>query len=151
MPLNVRRAVVSDAEVVAEFNRRLAEETEGKALDVTVLRAGVTKALADPNRADYFVCEEEGAVVGQLMLTREWSDWRDGWIWWIQSVYVRSDARGRGVFRRLYEHVQARAKADPEVIGLRLYVESENHAAQETYRRLGMSRTSYLVFERCPL
>jgi ribosomal protein S18 acetylase RimI-like enzyme len=151
MPLAIRRATPADAPVVVEFNRRLAEETEGVVLDLALLRAGVASALADPAKTLYFVAEDEGVVVGQLALTYEWSDWRNGWIWWIQSVYVCAEARRRGVFRALYEHVHDLARRDPGVIGLRLYVEHENHAAQETYRRLGMERTRYLVLERCPL
>jgi ribosomal protein S18 acetylase RimI-like enzyme len=151
MPLLVRRGVPADAAVVAEYNRRLAVETEGKQLDRAVLAAGVAAGLGDETKALYFLAEEDGAVAGQLMLTREWSDWRNGWIWWIQSVYIRQESRRRGVFRALYEHVLQTAKNDPEVIGLRLYVEHENHAAQETYARLGMEKTSYWVFERCPL
>lgn len=151
MPLTVRNAVPSDTAVLVEYNRRMALETEGKALDPAVLTAGVAAGLADPEKARYFVAEDQGDVVGQLMLTREWSDWRNGWIWWIQSVYVRADARRRGVFRALYAHVHAAAVADPEVIGIRLYVEHENHAAQQTYVQLGMERTSYLVLERYPL
>jgi ribosomal protein S18 acetylase RimI-like enzyme len=85
------------------------------------------------------------------MFTSEWSDWRNGWFWWIQSVYVRKEVRRRGVFRALFEHVEAAARADPEVIGLRLYVERDNRGAQETYHRLGMQRTGYEVFERYPL
>jgi ribosomal protein S18 acetylase RimI-like enzyme len=85
------------------------------------------------------------------MFTTEWSDWRNGWFWWIQSVYVRREFRRRGVFRALFEHVYEAARADPEVIGLRLYVERENHAALETYRRLGMEAAGYVVFERYPL
>jgi ribosomal protein S18 acetylase RimI-like enzyme len=151
MPLTVRRAIADDAPIVIEFNRLLALESEGKVLDLEVLAAGVAAGLADPEKALYFVAEDEGEVVGQLMLTREWSDWRNGWIWWIQSVYVRADARRGGVFRTLYAHVHAAAVADPQVIGLRLYVEHENHSAQQTYARLGMERTGYLVLERCPL
>jgi ribosomal protein S18 acetylase RimI-like enzyme len=147
----VRRATPADASVIVDFNRRLALESEGKTLDSAVLARGVAAGLADPNKALYFVAEEAGAVVGQLMLTKEWSDWRNGWIWWIQSVYVRDDWRRRGVFRLLYEHVHRLAAADPEVTGLRLYVEHENGAAQQTYLSLGMERTGYLVLERCPL
>jgi ribosomal protein S18 acetylase RimI-like enzyme len=147
----VRRATPADCSVLVEFNRRLAVETEGKQLDLDLLHRGVEAGLADPNKALYFVFEEDGEVLGQLMLTREWSDWRNGWIWWIQSVYVRHDARRRGIFRALYDHVHRAAIDDPEVIGLRLYVEQENEAAQETYHRLGMARTGYLVFERHPL
>jgi ribosomal protein S18 acetylase RimI-like enzyme len=151
MPGTVRRAAPSDAAIVAEFNRRLAEETEGLALDAAVLRAGVEAGLADADKALYFVFEEDGEVLGQVMLTREWSDWRNGWLWWIQSVYVRADARRRGVFRRLYGHVHESARSDPAVVGLRLYVEHGNRRAQETYERLGMRRTGYLVFERNPI
>jgi ribosomal protein S18 acetylase RimI-like enzyme len=147
----VRPAVLADAPVIVEFNRRLAQETEGKALDTAVLARGVAAGLADPHKALYFVAEEAGAIVGQLMLTREWSDWRNGWIWWIQSVYVRDDWRRHGVFRLLYEHVHRAAGADAEVTGLRLYVEHDNTAAQQTYLKLGMERTGYLVLERCPL
>src|SRR5262245_25952289 len=132
--LSVRAAVPADAAVIAEFNRRLALETEHKALDPATLAAGVAAALADPDRARYFVAEDGGAVVGQLMLTREWSDWRNGWIWWIQSVYVSHEARRRGAFRALYEHARAAGVAEG-VVGLRLYVEQDNHAAQEVYRR----------------
>jgi len=151
MSIAVRRAVPGDAAVIADFNNRLARETEDLALDPAILRAGVEAGLADESKALYFVAVEAGQVLGQLMLTREWSDWRNGWMWWIQSVYVRGDARRRGTFRALYRHVYETARADPEVIGLRLYVEHANARAQETYERLGMTRTGYLVFERCPL
>jgi GNAT superfamily N-acetyltransferase len=151
MPLTLRRAGPGDAAVVVEFNQRLAQESEGKALDRAVLAAGVAAGLADPHKALYFLAEEGGEALGQVMLTTEWSDWRNGWIWWVQSVYVRQSARRQGVFRALYEHVHAQARADPGVVGLRLYVEQDNLAAQQTYQRLGMERTGYLVFERCPL
>jgi ribosomal protein S18 acetylase RimI-like enzyme len=151
MPLTLRRAALADAARIVEFNQCLAQETEGLALDGSVLAAGVAAALADPLRGLYFVAEDQGRIVGQLLITTEWSDWRNGWLWWIQSVYVHPDARRQGVFRALYEHVHAQAQADPSVVGLRLYVEQENHAAQETYQRLGMRRTGYLVLERCPL
>lgn len=151
MSFTLRPAVPADAAVLIEFNQRLAQESEGKTLDVATLQAGIATALADVDKARYFVVEENGVVLGQLMLTREWSDWRNGWIWWIQSVYVRAEARRRGVFRALYEHVHGQALADPEVIGLRLYVERDNQAAQRTYQSLGMDATGYLVFERYPL
>src|SRR5262245_14600815 len=140
MPLTVRRAKPSDATVLVEYNLRLALESAGKALAPAVLTAGVAAGLADPDKALYFVAEDQGDVVGQLMLTREWSDWRNGWLWWIQSVYVRAEARRRGVFRALYEHVRKTARAEG-VVGLRLYVEQDNQAARETYRRLGMEAT----------
>src|SRR5205823_2058663 len=137
MPTSVRRAGPADAPVLVEFNLRLAAETEGMSLDPAVLAAGVAAGLADPHKALYFVAEEGGAAVGQLMLTKEWSDWRNGWLWWIQSVYVHPEARRRGVFRALYQHVYQAARADPEVVGLRLYMEQDNHVARQTYLRLG--------------
>ena len=151
MPLSIRRAGPADAAVVIEFNCLLAQESEGKTLDAAVVGRGVAAGLADPRKSVYFLAEEDGATVGQIMYTTEWSDWRNGWFWWIQSVYVRQEARQRGVFRALYEHVYEAARADGRVIGLRLYVERANHTAQETYRRLGMEAAGYLVFERYPL
>src|SRR5438105_1452203 len=122
MPVQVRRATPADVPVIVEFNRRLAAETEDKALDPGVLTRGVLAALADPHKGPYFVAEEGDQVLGQLQITYEWSDWRNGWMWWIQSVYVRADARRRGVFRALFDHVAGAARADPEVVAVRLYV-----------------------------
>jgi ribosomal protein S18 acetylase RimI-like enzyme len=152
MSLTLRRAVPTDVAVVTEFNARLAFETENKALDRTTLEAGVSAVLADSSRGQYYVAEDEkGLIVGQLLITTEWSDWRNGWFWWIQSVYVREEARQSGVFRALYEHVAGLAQYQGDVIGLRLYVERDNLRAQKTYDRLGMSTTDYLLLERCPL
>lgn len=153
VPLLIREAGPSDLPAIAEFNRLLAFETEDKVLDPEVLRRGVAIALTVPDRIRYWVAEMPVSLhlAGQAAITREWSDWRNGWIWWIQSVYVRADWRRRGVFRLLYEHLHRAAVADPEVIGIRLYVEHENNAAQRTYLTLGMERTGYLVLERCPL
>lgn len=145
----IRRGLPGDEAVISEFNRRLAQETEGKHLDPETLRAGVQAALTDPNRGVYFVaCNGQGEIVGQLMITLEWSDWRNGWRWWIQSVYVRADHRRQGVFRALFNHVVQEARRRSDVACLRLYVEQENQAAQKTYQRLGMSATGYLVLER---
>jgi ribosomal protein S18 acetylase RimI-like enzyme len=151
MPPLLRRAVLADAPVIVEFSRRLAQDSEGLTLEPALLTPGVEAGLADPRKALYFVAEEAGVVVGQVMVTFEWSDWRNGWMWWIQSVYVLPEHRHRGVFRALYEHVHQAARADPGVIGLRLYVEEKNHHAQEVYHRLGMERTGYFVLERYPL
>ncbi len=151
MALTVRRATPADAPVIVEFNRLLALESEGKTLDLTLLTPGVAAGLADPNKALYFVAEDGPTVLGQMMVTFEWSDWRNGWFWWIQSVYVRAEARRRGVFRALYEHVAQTARTDKGVIGLRLYVEHENHSAQQTYQRMGMEWTTYHVLEKYPL
>jgi GNAT superfamily N-acetyltransferase len=151
MPPTVRQAVPGDAAAVAEYNRRLAWETEHKALDPAQLLAGVAAVLGDAARGIYFVAESEGEVVGQLAITYEWSDWRNGWFWWIQSVYVREDMRKAGVFRLLYDHVAALAKERGDVVGIRLYVETDNERARKTYDRLGLGATGYLVLERSPL
>jgi len=151
MPWTIRQAGPADAPTIVEYNRRLAEESEGKALDLTILAGGVAAALADPQRkGPYYLAVEGVTVLGQLQITFEWSDWRNGWFWWIQSVYVREGARRRGVFRSLYEHVAELARRDA-VVGLRLYVERDNHGAQRTYRGLGMEQTPYLLFERSPV
>lgn len=151
MPLSIRRAGPADVPIVAEFNRRLAQETEGKSLDPVILTRGVAAAIADANKAIYFVATRDEIVVGQLAITREWSDWRNGWFWWIQSVYVQADARRQGVFSQLYHHLHQEAVAATDVIGIRLYVEQENRAAQETYRKLGMDRAGYFILQRFPL
>ena len=151
MTLSIRKAKPADASTIVDFNRRMALETEQKVLEPEIVAAGVAAALADPHKAVYFVAEEDQHIVGQLSITLEWSDWRNGWLWWIQGVYVRADARRRGVFRALYEHVCEAARQDPEVVGLRLYVERENLAAQQTYLRMGMEWTNYLMLERYPL
>ena len=151
MAVSVRQANSGDLANIVDFNRRLAEESEGKILDHDVLTAGVKAALADPYKAIYWMAEVDGQVAGQLSITLEWSDWRNGWLWWIQSVYVRAEFRRRGVFKSLYEHVYSTARAKPDVIGLRLYVEKENHAAQQTYLRMGMSWAEYLVMQKYPL
>lgn len=144
----VRTATPDDWPALVEFNCRLAEESEGKRLDPQRIRPGVQAVLADPAKGRYFVACQVERVVGQVMLTREWSDWRNGDIWWLQSVYVHPDFRRRGVFRMLYEHAWREAEADPAVVGLRLYVEQANSRAQETYRRLGMDCPGYFVMER---
>ncbi len=151
MPWTVRVATPADAAVVIEFNRLLALESEGKTLDPALLAPGVAAGLADAHKGRYFLADDHGAVLGQAAVTYEWSDWRNGWFWWIQSVYVRPEYRRRGVFRALFEYVYNAARKDPEVIGLRLMVERANHAAENTYRRLGMGESGYFVLEKYPL
>jgi ribosomal protein S18 acetylase RimI-like enzyme len=151
MPIRVRQATPADAAVVVEFNRRLAFESEGKTLDSSLLVPGVKAGLKDAAKGRYFLAEDDGSIVGQLGITYEWSDWRNGWFWWIQSVYVVAEARRRGVFRSLFEHVQNAARNDPSVIGLRLYVEEANERAQQTYKRMKLERTGYFVLEKYPL
>lgn len=145
--LTLRCADPRDLDVLVEFNAAMAMETEALNLDRERLRAGVAALLADPAKGRYRVAERAGEVVGALMLTREWSDWRCGDWWWIQSVYVRPDARRTGVFRAMFDNVAAEARANPDVCGLRLYVERDNLRAQATYRALGMDETHYRLFE----
>ena len=145
--MRIRVAAPDDAAVLVEFNAAMARETEGKKLLPNVIGAGVRALLASPASGFYVVAEEDGRLVGSLLITREWSDWRNGDFWWIQSVYVRPEARRRGVYRSLYRHVQGLAAADPGVCGFRLYVDRENAEAQGTYAALGMKPTRYLVFE----
>jgi ribosomal protein S18 acetylase RimI-like enzyme len=146
--LLIRRADADDGEAIAELNRRLAAETESLALDPATIAAGVQAALADPAKARYFVATEPtGSIVGQVMHTYEWSDWRNGWIWWLQSVYVLPEYRGRGVLRRLVTHVIELGRSDPQVVGLRLYVEEHNTTAHAVYDRLGLAAAGYHVRE----
>ena len=150
MTLTIRRATPADVPVLVAFNTAIAWETEHKRLDPAVLAAGVGAVFADPARGFYTVAERGGEVVGQMMITYEWSDWRNGWFWWIQSVYV-ADTAPRGRVPRLYRAIERQAAADPSVIGLRLYFESENARAQATYRALGMADTAYGMMEVYPL
>ena len=148
MECTIRPALRSDAAAIAANNRSIALETEEWELDPGTALAGVEALFDEPARGFYLVAEDGGAVVGQCMVTYEWSDWRNGTFWWIQSVYVRPEARRQGIFRRLYRTVEEMAGTREDVTGLRLYVERENRAAQETYLRLGMCRAPYLLLER---
>jgi ribosomal protein S18 acetylase RimI-like enzyme len=145
--LLVRLAMPADAQVLSEFNAAMALETEQKELLRDVIGAGVRALLGNPAAGFYVVAEKDDRVAGSLMITKEWSDWRNGAFWWIQSVYVRPECRRQGVYKRLYRHVQELAASDPAVCGFRLYVERENARAQATYNALGMKKTGYLVFE----
>ena len=143
----IRAAIVDDVETIVDFNARLAGETEDTSLDRDMVRRGVQALLSDRAHGAYYVACDDDLVVGQIMHTREWSDWRNGDIWWIQSVYVREEYRRRGVFRSLHAHVKALAESDPGVVGLRLYVEHDNRVAQATYEGLGMRQAHYQVMQ----
>jgi GNAT superfamily N-acetyltransferase len=146
--MKTRKAVMADARVLADFNIKLALETENLRLEPKTALAGVRALLKDSTKGVYFVAETpESGVVAQLLITYEWSDWRNANIWWIQSVYVRSDFRGRGVFKALFEHLTRLAKKTRQVWSLRLYVEKHNDSAQRTYLKLGMNEMEYDVFE----
>jgi ribosomal protein S18 acetylase RimI-like enzyme len=146
--VKVRPATPTDLEALVRFSAAMAKETEGRTLDEPRLRQGVRAVLDSPERGRYLVAEAGTTVVGQMLITYEWSDWRNGVFWWIQSVYVDPPARRQGVYRSLHAHVLKEAWASRDVCGVRLYVEKENAAAQATYARLGMSPTAYQVFEQ---
>lgn len=151
MSLTIRQAVTDDRDRIVLFNQAMAKETEGRMLDRATLDRGVEAMLADPARGRYFVAEQTGTasdaeIVGQLAVTSEWSDWRNGEIWWIQSVYVARSHRRRGIYGQLHRHVRTIAR-EAGVIGLRLYVERDNEAAQSTYLALGMLPSNYVMYE----
>ncbi len=143
----VRQATHHDAAIIVRFNALMGEETEGKKLDERILEQGVRAILSDPSKGVYYVAEIDSRVVGQLMITYEWSDWRNSNFWWIQSVYVEREYRKQGVFASLFEHMRALAKSRHDICGLRLYVEKANVRAQSAYERLGMKRSHYEMFE----
>ena len=145
--MKIRRATQRDAAALVAFNSAMALETERKLLLPRVIGAGVRGLLRRPDSGFYTVAELGGEVVAALMITKEWSDWRNGDFWWIQSVYVRPEFRRQGIYSRLYRHVQALAARSRAVCGFRLYVERHNRRAQATYRASGMKRTHYLVYE----
>lgn len=144
--IQIRQAKTDDVQRIATFNQKMAIETEDKLLPDTVILPGVEAVLIDPVKGFYLVAEVDGTMVGQLMVTYEWSDWRNGQIWWIQSVYVESDYRGKGIYTSLYEEVTRLAKSQ-NVRTIRLYVEKENQVAQTVYERLGMEETIYKLYE----
>ncbi len=154
--IRIRPAEASDLDWLTQGAQAMAWETEHKRLDPDTLRAGIAAGLADAAKARYFIAMQDlplagaetvGMPVGTLMLTREWSDWRNGDWWWIQSVYVPPEHRRKGAFAALYRHVRELARAESNVIGLRLYVEKENETAQRTYASLGMDDAGYLIYE----
>lgn len=146
-PVTIRHANIDDVDTIAEYNLTMALETEGMSLDLDRVTQGVRAVLDDPSKGFYVVVEVKSRVVGQMMVTFEWSDWRNGVFWWIQSVYVHPDHRRLSIFTQLYRHVERSAKETDDVCGLRLYVEHENAIAQSTYRNLGMTQARYKVYE----
>ena len=147
MTARIRDAAPTDAGTIADFNNRLAEETEARTLDPNLIGSGVASLLADPSKGRYWVAESGDQIIGQIGISFEWSDWRNGMLWWIQSVYVHKNHRRKGVYSSLYQHVESLARNDPEVIGIRLYVEKNNERAQSTYAKLGMKKTHYQIMQ----
>ncbi len=145
--LKIRLAESGDKATIVAANLALARETEDKTLDEAAVSGGVDALLTDASLGRYYLAERDGRIVGQLGLTWEWSDWRNGLFWWIQSVYVAREARGSGIFRALYEFVAGAARDERNVAGLRLYVDKNNERAANVYRRLGMRVTHYDMLE----
>jgi GNAT superfamily N-acetyltransferase len=145
--VQIRSAEPRDIETIAELNLAMARETENQRLKPAVLTQGIRTVFDNPIHGFYVVAECEDQVVGCLLITFEWSDWRNGLFWWIQSLYVRPAFRRCGVFRGLYDFVKTEALRRPEVCGLRLYVEQSNHVAQKAYRQMGMKCSTYQLYE----
>lgn len=146
--MKIRLAEKKDALDLVEFNQAMALETEGKRLKTEVLQKGVEAVFDDEKKGFYVVAEDEnGKIIGGLMITYEWSDWRNRWFWWIQSVYILPEARGKKIYNRLYNFVKDRADDEGDVCGFRLYVEKENTNAQKVYEKRGMEISHYLMYE----
>jgi len=145
--MTVRDATQEDIETIIDFQRRMAIETENLTLDIATVTRGAQEVFTDPSKGKYYVAEQTEKVVGCLMTTFEWSEWRNGNVLWIQSVYIDEKFRGQGVFRKLYAHVQTLVNRDPSLKGIRLYVDKKNDEAQRVYRKMGMNGDHYLVYE----
>ena len=145
--MTVRNATPKDAATIAGFQIKMALETEGLTLEPEVVEQGVAAVFRDPSKGRYFVAEEEGVVIASLMITYEWSDWRNGLVWWFQSVYVQPGYRKQGVFAQMYRYIKELVEASADIRGLRLYVDKRNLPAQKVYIRLGMNGSHYDTYE----
>ena len=145
--MNIRIAAAGDIDLLVDFNQAMALETEGKSLNPGTLQSGVAAVFLDDKKGFYVVAEDSLEIVGGLMVTYEWSDWRSAWFWWIQSVYILPEARGRAIYSRMYDFVKSKAAESGNVCGFRLYVEKENMHAQKVYEKLGMEGSHYLMYE----
>lgn len=146
--VHIRTAKFKELEVIADFQVRMAEETEGLRLNRENILRGVEAVFEDPGKGTYFVAiDHDEQVLACLLITPEWSEWRNGTVYWFQSVYVMQDYRGTGIFRQMYEHVKAIVEEDEDLVGLRLYVEKDNVKAQQVYEKLGMDGDHYKMYE----
>ena len=146
--IQIREGRVEDTAIIAEYNQRMALETENKKLNMDTVMKGVRQGLLQPDKCRFFVAEAQGLVIGQAMITYEWSDWDNRDLWWIQSVYVHSDHRRQGVFTKLYQHIESLARKEDKVRALRLYVKDDNTVGQNVYKNLDMSYSGYHVYEK---
>ena len=143
----IRTAKIEDTGIIAQFNQAMAFETENRQLADEVITAGVRTLLKNPRDGFYVVAEMDGVIAASLMVTSEWSDWRNGFFWWIQSVYVKKEYRRQGLYSEMYRFVKSEAGKRSDVRGFRLYVEKDNLSAQKAYETLGMERTHYVLYE----
>lgn len=143
----VRKASLHDKETIAHFQEEMALETESLTLNPVQIRAGIEAVFRDKFKGMYFVAEADGVIIASLLITFEWSDWRNAWVYWIQSVFVEKSFRRKGVYRKMYAHIKQLVAADKSVAGIRLYVDKTNTNAQETYTQLGMNGAHYQLFE----
>lgn len=144
--MKIREAKREDAEIIITFQQKMAMETEGVELYDSIICAGVKAVFDDPGKGSYYVAEDNGKITGSLLITPEWSDWRNSWVWWFQSVYILPEERRKGIFRLMYDHIRSLA-LEKDIAGLRLYVEKDNTRAQKTYEAMGMDGEHYLMFE----
>ena len=145
--ISIREGTISDATLISNFQQHMALETESKNLDKYTVLKGVEKVLASSDRGFYIIAEVASKVIGSLMVTFEWSDWRNGWFFWIQSVFVEQSYRRQGIYRLMHNEVINRCKESKDCCGIRLYVERDNINAQKVYKNLGMHETDYYLFE----
>lgn len=148
--ISMRPGTVRDVPTIVDFQLRMARETEDLDLDLETVRAGVAAVFEDPAHGTYWVAEQGAEVIGCLLTVPEWSDWRNGEVLWIHSVFVAASARGRGVYAHMYRHLQEHVRSAPGLCGLRLYVDKQNHGAQRAYEALGMTREHYHLYEWLP-
>src|SRR3954453_4554576 len=145
--MQIRLAIDADSDALVAFNQAMALETEGKTLDPGKIKSGVAAVFEDEKKGFYVVAETEGKIVGGLMVTYEWSDWRNSWFWWIQRVYILPENRGTGSYSKMDEFVKQKAVFNGNVCGFRLYVEKDNSHAQKVYDAVGMEMSYYLMYE----
>jgi len=148
MAIKIRKATISDLPVIVDFMLKMAKETEDIILSSAILSPGIESGLKNSNKAEYFIAEIDGKIAGSLMITKEWSDWRNAWVLWIQSVYTVKKYRRMGVYKALYNFIEKKVEKSQEYCGIRLYVDSTNRTAIKVYNKLGMNGNHYKLFER---
>jgi len=148
MNIEIRKANIEDLPIIVDFMLKMSKETEELLLSPQVLEPGIKQGLEDDSKAEYFIAEIDGEIAGSLMITKEWSDWRNAWVLWIQSVYTVVKYRNKGVYKALYNYIEQIVESSKEYCGIRLYVDTTNNTAIKVYTKLGMNGEHYKLFER---